>query len=140
MVMEIVQMYSGLQQQAQALMDAADMTITMRQMEIIDCIKRGMPIHEINKVLGVIQSAIAQQISKLEAEGLIKKYADPRDARVTLLRVTLKGNKAYNERGAHALKLAVEILAPLTNKELIQYREMLLKVNHNFQVTVLPFN
>jgi DNA-binding MarR family transcriptional regulator len=139
-IMDIVRLYAGLQQKAEAQMDAAELSITMRQMEILDCVKRDMHVHDISRALGISQSAITQQLNKLEEMGMVKKYPDPRDARVALLRVTQKGTKAYNERGEHALEVAVEVLLPLADKELIQYRAMLVKVNTSFNVTDLPFS
>lgn len=53
----------------------------------------GMKVSEIVSRLRVKAPTVTQQIKPLEADGLVERAADPADRRVTLIRLTAKGEQ-----------------------------------------------
>ena len=56
-----------------------------------------MPLSELATCNKCVRSNVTQLVDRLEADGLVRRIADPDDRRVTLAELTLEGRKSYLE-------------------------------------------
>ena len=56
-----------------------------------------MPLHELAVCNKCVRSNVTQLVDRLEADGLVRRIADPDDRRVTLAELTTEGRKGYLE-------------------------------------------
>ena len=78
--------------------------------------------------LNVVKSRVTRIISGLEQKGLIQRVKDPKDSRVTLLRLTPDGAKRLEEIKTFISDLHYEILShmpPLQRKALLDDLDLL---------------
>lgn len=116
--------------------------IKSSEVRVLLCLKmlaneneHGVNVSDISKRLSVTSPTVTQMVKSLMAEGYVERYNDPRDKRITLLRLTEKGEaaaqKAY-ERFAVVFTGLVERLGEEQSRSLI----VLLNQIYNYFVEI----
>jgi DNA-binding MarR family transcriptional regulator len=79
--------------------------------------------------VGLSASGVTRLLAPMEKIGLVQKEANPRDARVSMVRLSDAGKTLYGEASETLGHGAVELLEPLTENqlaEMMKYTEKLL--------------
>lgn len=78
--------------------------------------------------VGLSASGITRALSPMEKIGLVQKEANPRDARVSLVKLTQAGERVLGESFPSMLSAAEELLAKLSEKEVATLLAILHKI------------
>ena len=76
-----------------------------------------MPLSELAACNKCVRSNVTQLVDRLEADGLVRRIADPEDRRVTLAELTTEGRKAYLEAVRIVTSQEREVLRALGEQE-----------------------
>ena len=88
----------------------------------------SLPLTQVAERLSCVKSNITQLVDRLEADGFVKREADPRDRRARLATLTAAGRKACRE-GARVQQAAEQsLLGRLSAVESRQLAELLAKI------------
>ncbi|GHO59404.1 MarR family transcriptional regulator [Ktedonobacter robiniae] len=79
--------------------------------------KGSMRLTELTATEQMTQPAITQMVRRLEHDGLVKRRADPRDARAVLLQLTTRGAQIIEVRHAARVKQLTSLLDQLPQEE-----------------------
>lgn len=74
-------------------------------------------------------STVSRQVSALEAKGLIRRYPDPKDARVNLIEMTSAGAQALDDALTKRLASYEDMLSDWTEDELHVFSTLLSRLN-----------
>ena len=85
-------------------------------------------------------STMSRQTSSLEAKGFIKRVADHKDARVSLLEITPIGREQLNEVKTERQLFYAEFLKEWSDEEKIQFTELLKKFNNTAEKYKKSYN
>lgn len=88
---------------------------TMRRVDLADAI-------------GITASGVTRLLSPMEKIGLLQKQQNPRDARVSLVKLTSAGQKLYSEALTSFEQFAESKLAVLNKKQLEKITELTQKL------------
>lgn len=88
---------------------------------------------ELAYLLGVRPQSMGELLAKLEGIGLIRRVADPQDARARLVELTDAGRAAADEL---AQRPTVDPLAPLSDEERAQFADMLERIIAGLEETL----
>ncbi|MEO0524578.1 MAG: MarR family transcriptional regulator [Pseudomonadota bacterium] len=86
-------------------------------------------VHELVGRMARDKSQMTRAIKALEAKGLIERQDDPRDARVSVLKLTDEGGKAVGAIEAAVSDALAVILAPLSTTEKETLRGLLKRIH-----------
>lgn len=77
--------------------------------EFLHTDRKGISLVDLSLRLGVTPALITRQVKELEREGLLERQSDPRDARSSLIKLTLKGESELlkHHKRAHQLEDAL---------------------------------
>lgn len=64
--------------------------------------------------MGVVKSRITKLIEGLVNKGLVQRFKDPEDSRITLLRLTAKGQAKLKQINDHLRATNAEVLSRMT--------------------------
>jgi DNA-binding MarR family transcriptional regulator len=64
--------------------------------------------------MGVVKSRITKLIEGLVNKGLVQRFKDPEDSRITLLRLTAKGQAKLKQINDHLRAANAEVLSRMT--------------------------
>lgn len=79
---------------------------------------------ELAENIGITASGVTRLLSPMEKIKLVKKEANPRDARVSLVKLTKAGEKLFNEASASFDHGAKELMEPLSAVQLDKLLEI----------------
>ncbi len=71
----------------------------------------------IARQMGVVKSRITKLISGLELKGLVQRFKDPQDSRISLLRLTSAGQTKLDRINAHLKSANRDVLARMTPEQ-----------------------
>lgn len=81
--------------------------------------KRGAcQMSELGKALGVTKPNITFLVDKLEADGLVQRFQDPSDRRVTKIEITGSGQEYIKEKKKHLIERVKTRLANLEEADM----------------------
>lgn len=92
----------------------------------------GIYISEMARHFNVTRAVVSKTIMKLERNGFVSKEIDPSNKKLVCLKLTEKGQKAYNENKAFHKKNDTpifEFLNVLEDKDLDLIKDFLVKAN-----------
>ena len=89
----------------------------------------SMPLSQLAERLSCVKSNITQLVDRLEADGFVKRDADPRDRRARLAVLTGAGRKACIDGNRIQQAAERELLATLTSDEATQLAALLGKLS-----------
>lgn len=78
---------------------------TMRRIELAECV-------------GITASGITRLLAPMEKIKLVEKEKNPRDARVSLVKLSTNGERLYSDTSTSFEHIAQDILEPLTSTQL----------------------
>lgn len=78
--------------------------------------------------VGLTPSGITRLLNPLEKIGLVEKGSNPRDARVSLVTLSVAGRRVYQEASTAFNAAAQPLFAPLTKAQRSQLTELLVKL------------
>ena len=84
--------------------------------------------HALCRSIGVDPSSMVSTIDELESRGLVERRRHPTDRRAYALHITDSGHETLARGRELAREAQSELLAPLTEEERTQLRELLLKL------------
>ncbi len=73
-----------------------------------------MPRIELARRVGLSASGVTRLIAPMEKLGLVEKEAHPRDARMSLVKLSRAGKTIYDESSTTVMHVASELVEPLT--------------------------
>ncbi len=79
--------------------------------------KKTMRRIELAESIGLSASGVTRLLLPMEKIGLVSKEANPRDARVSLVKLTKTGVKIYKESEASFNQTTQSLIAPLTDSQ-----------------------
>lgn len=91
------------------LNDASEMT--MRRIELAESI-------------AITASGVTRLLAPMEKIGLVEKKSNPRDARVSLVKLSKAGKKLYNDASITFDECSKSLLRPLSERQLLQLTEL----------------
>jgi DNA-binding MarR family transcriptional regulator len=95
--------------------DVACCGVTVAQAATLEILRRAGPLRlrELGRRLGVTPSTLTRNVSRLEADGLVERAADPADARSWHVSLTRRGQVAAQEVERQEIAFARQVLARL---------------------------
>jgi DNA-binding MarR family transcriptional regulator len=91
----------------------------------------GLRVHDLAGHLGVRQPTVTDSVIALERKGLVRRQADPADARATIVKVT---PDAVAQPAAAVPSLAAAALADLSEAEQVSLMKTLIKLIRSLQL------
>lgn len=88
---------------------------TMRRIELAECV-------------GISASGVTRLLSPMEKIGIVEKESNPRDARVSLVKLSKTGQKLYKEASVSFDDCAKSLVSSLTEDELTKLAELSAKL------------
>ena len=79
--------------------------------------------------VGLSPSGITRLINPMEKIGLVKKEESPRDARVSLVRLSAAGKQVYEDAQVSFEQASVALFEPLDDKQIDAFTELLSTVS-----------
>lgn len=79
--------------------------------------------------VGLSPSGITRLINPMEKIGLVKKEESPRDARVSLVRLSAAGKQVYKDAQVSFEQASVALFEPLDDKQIDAFTELLSTVS-----------
>jgi DNA-binding MarR family transcriptional regulator len=97
------------------------------QMDALDLLSRrdDRPMKELAARLRVDPSAATRAVQRLEADGLVERYASPEDGRVVLVRITGEGRRRHDDVAARRSTAMMHILSEFEPPERAHLAELL---------------
>lgn len=120
---EIVVALSGLQSQ---LLKRVDYQLSIHGISFTEFLvmhnlnkapKKTMRRIELAESIGLSASGVTRLLLPMEKIGLVGKEANPRDARVSLVKITKAGAKIYKESEASFNQTTESLISPLTDSQ-----------------------
>ena len=110
--------------------------LTFPQMVILDILrlKKECKMSDVAGILGVTKSAVTGMADKLIKEGAIKRERSIKDRRVVRVSLTPKGVKLASQIAEHKLRVIKSLFVDVTEKERMQYLNILRKLKRNIQL------
>jgi len=114
--------------------DVACCGVTVAQAATLETLLREGPLRlgSLGRRLGVTPSTLSRNVERLEAAALVRRAADPRDARSSRVSLTPKGRAAARELGRQEVVFARQVLdrLPEERREAVAaaFRDLLLAV------------
>jgi len=93
----------------------------------------GTDATRLSAVIAFDRSTLGNVLERLEARGLIERYASPEDKRIKLLKLTSAGRDVAKRSEAAVHRVQKRILAPLASKDqdkLVELLGQLVKLNN----------
>lgn len=87
-------------------------------MRLLATAGRDTGVMELARLLGVNAATITRQVQEMEAEGLIRRRADPRDARRSRLKLSSKGLRVFADLHARSHELERALSARVSAPEI----------------------
>jgi DNA-binding MarR family transcriptional regulator len=85
----------------------------------------GLSMVDINRNLLMTQSGVSRLVQRLEQRGLLKRCADPSDARAALISLTQEGARLQRSIGrAHARAVTSAMTRALSSEQMQQLRDL----------------
>lgn len=79
---------------------------------------------ELAKSVGISASGVTRLLAPMEKIGIVEKEANPRDARVSLVKLSNTGHKLYKEASISFEHCAKSLVSPLTELQLAKLTEL----------------
>lgn len=97
------------------------------QMDALDLLRRrdDRPMKELAARLRVDPSTATRAVDRLEADGLVERYASPADRRVVLVRITEEGSRRHDDVAARRSTAMMHILGAFEPHERAQLADLL---------------
>lgn len=110
--------------------------LTFPQMVILDILrlKKECKMSDVAGILGVTKSAVTGMADKLIKEGAIKRKRSIKDRRIVRVSLTPKGLNLASQLAEHKLRVIKNLFIDITEKERIQYLNILRKLKKNIQI------
>ncbi|MHB9024678.1 MAG: MarR family winged helix-turn-helix transcriptional regulator [Armatimonadota bacterium] len=126
---ELLQFYNNFASWEQSVIRASDLTVA--EAHAIEVLGRDgqMNMKHLARKLGVTTGTVTVTVDRLERKGYGQREAMQGDRRVHLIRLTEKGQLAYQEHHQYHQALTAQMLAVLTEEEATQLFAMLRKLN-----------
>jgi len=106
-------------------------------LRVLEASKNGQnKISDVSRIMLVPGANITGIAKRLAKDGFIVKKSDPRDDRVTILEITLKGKKALQKiarQKDHRLKLMLKNLSSKQKRDLLDKVKRILKNGMSFK-------
>jgi DNA-binding MarR family transcriptional regulator len=96
---------------------AFDLTPVQYAAMVAICENPGIDATRLSAVIALDRSTIGNVLERLEARGLIIRYASPEDKRIKLLKITAQGRTIVKRSTAAVERAQERILAPLQPKD-----------------------
>lgn len=109
--------------------------ITISQMVLLESLhaKKECKMSDASKVLGVTKSAVTGITDRLLRMGLLRRTRLRVDRRIVKIRLTPKGINIANKLKNYKLKMIRRLFATISQKERMQYLDILKKIQKNIQ-------
>ena len=120
--------------------DVACCGVTVAQAATLETLNREGPLRlgSLGRRLGVTPSTLSRNVERLEAGGLVRRQADPEDARSSHISLTEKGRAAARDLERQELTFARQILErlPLERREVVSsaFHDLLVAVREATEV------
>lgn len=88
----------------------------------------GLTIGELASGVAVASQTMTRAINKMEASGLCSKHPDPKDGRISVVRLTTQGEDALNAALPKHYEWVANFMSDFTADELALLNKMMLKV------------
>ncbi len=88
-----------------------------------------MSANEVAERTSMDKVKVSRAISRMQTAGLLKRETDPRDHRVSSLRLSAKGKKIYDKIAPMALAWEQEFLSVLSEREIAAFDKILGKLD-----------
>jgi DNA-binding MarR family transcriptional regulator len=117
----IYPLYAGLERKHKLLRDDA---------AVICClaITSAATAQEIVRYTGRPKNSISRAVSKLEAEGILRRNSDPQDGRVSTLSLTTRGKRLFDQIKGYFAERDQRLVEVLSEKEKLQFNRLLNKI------------
>lgn len=103
-----------------------DAELSAAQLSVLNMLSDGgLRVSKIALNLGVRVPSATEQISRLEAAGLLERKADPSDSRAVVVWLTERGRKTTDEANGRRNVLMAALLARLEPQERVQLKAAL---------------
>ena len=79
---------------------------------------------ELAESVGISASGVTRLLAPMEKTGIVEKEANPRDARVSLVKLSKTGQKLFKEASVSFDHCAKSLLSPLTESQLAKLAEL----------------
>jgi DNA-binding MarR family transcriptional regulator len=97
---------------------------------VVRCVEaRAKSSGELARIMGRDKGGITRHLDKLQARGLIERYSDPRDRRVTLVRATQRGHRLAPRCKETFLAARAQSLEELFDVEMHQLTDALFRIS-----------
>lgn len=108
----------------------ASIGLTTRMWGVLNVLDAEGPISQgaACAALNMDPSSMVATIDQLESQGLVERRRDPNDRRAYALHITKRGNETIARARELQREAQKELLAPLSEQEGAQLRELLLKL------------
>ena len=105
----------------------ADKQLEQGQMDALDLLSRrdGRPMKELALRLRVDPSTATRAMQRLEADGLVERFASPEDGRVVVVRITDEGRARHAEVARRRSTAMMHILSEFEPDERAQLADLL---------------
>ena len=117
------------QDEVEAKLNAIGLSLAkLAALKVLSEAGESLPLTQLAERLSCVKSNITQLVDRLEADGLVRRLADPNDRRARLATLTAAGRKACRE-GSRAQEAAERnLLGKLTPAESRQLADLLRKI------------
>ncbi len=89
----------------------------------------GLTQRELARRCFVTKSGVSMLLTRMEADGLVVRRADPNDARVRLLTLTKRGETLAKKAAAVQVAVVGAMASVLTDEELAKVQDVMLRVS-----------
>ncbi len=92
--------------------------------QLIDAPAKTMRRIELAESVGITASGVTRLLAPMEKIGLVQKEANPRDARVSLVKLSKAGEKLYKDASKTYQECAKSLLSPLSANQLASLTDL----------------
>ncbi len=95
--------------------------ISFSEYHVLHCLaqspKQTLPRIELARLVGLSASGVTRMLAPMEKIGLVQKESHPRDARMSLVRLTESGASIYEDASTTADHVASAVFSPLSEAQ-----------------------
>ena len=97
-------------------------------MRLLALSETNVGVMDLSRQLGINAAAVTRQVKELEKNGLIRRRADPRDARRSYIRLSPKGERLFQDAHDRAHRLEWSIASAVGAEEMTHAAQVLVKL------------
>jgi DNA-binding MarR family transcriptional regulator len=108
----------------------APLTVTVAQayvLAVLDVVGRPLPVTELARAMLQESPSVTRLIDRMSHRGLVKRLSDPTDRRRSLVAVTEKGKRVFQQLRRPAKETSDEAFGVLSARERSTFHRLLLK-------------